>query len=153
MPASSVDFMDRIRAAVDTEFAPEGLVCLPDRLHEAITHQAAGVSVDNEVVTQAGIVNRIEISLQVFQAVDLQIDPEQQVDPGNIIGWAHRLMRRFQSPHPVSGNMWSTLDTDSAYWFNLVAISYPLDPTGNKTRFEMDLDGFGDNPSLVETTA
>lgn len=153
MPASSVDFMDRIVDAVNTEFAAEQLTCLPDRLHEAITHRAAGVSVDREAVTEAGIVTAVELSLQVFDAVNLQIDPSQQVDPGIIIDWAWRLQRRFQSPHPTDGRMWSTLDTGNAYWFNVVEIGYPLDPTGNKTRFEMEIDGFGPNASLIETTA
>lgn len=141
------ELRNAIRTSVETEFAPEGLTVLDDKLHESMGTEApiAGVYPEAERPHSSGVVGIFIVGLQVFQRWDPQIDPAQKVDPALIEDWAWRLQRRMRPESTVNG--------ENISYYVVSEVLYPDDATGNKTRFVATLTGFGHNPSLMETAA
>lgn len=149
MAAPITLFRQHVMTIVQTEFAPEAIPVRSDKLHDSVGHDGsvAAVYPDAEAAGESGIHQNILVYVQVYGRYDLEIDPNQTVDPAKIEGWSWRLQRRIQQT-PDLGQ----IDTNSQLWyFNVVAINYPDDPTGNKTRFIMALEGYSPLGSLVET--
>ena len=135
-----------IKDVLETEFAGDGLIVLDDRLHPSLGSDGAiaGVSPLNEteVDLQAStLVTRVRV--QVYGFWDKQVDNAQTVDPSAIEAWAHRFRVALRA---------QAQGTTGDFWFlRLVAVDYPPDPTGNITRFEAEVHGWGANSGLVET--
>lgn len=139
-----------IKEAFDLEFAPEGFVLIPDRLHESLgrTARAAGVSPDEE---RANIRTRIMaehwLTLQFFDYWTDEIDPGTIINPFVITGYAERfkeMMRVLQLTTPGTGQVW---------YFDVDRIQFTNDPTGNKSRFVATIRAYGNNTNLIETVA
>lgn len=146
MPAAITEFRQQVKTIVEDEFAPEGLTVRNDKLHDSLGWDGAVSAVypSAEAPGDATIVQNMLVVVQVFQRYELNVDPEQRVDPAKIEEWAWRLQRAFkQDMGPGTEKVW--------YW-NVAHIEYPDDPTGNKTRFVMSLEGYTSNASLIETT-
>lgn len=131
----------------DAEFAPEGYVTEDDWLHPSLGH--TGTRLACYPVRQRPNANRqiildTEVMFQFFDAYDRQIDPEQAVSPARIEQFAERFLRALQKGNSPS--------TDHTWFFNLIDLEYPRDPTGNRTRFEARILVKSGNPSIVETT-
>jgi hypothetical protein len=75
------------------------------------------------------------------------VDPNLPVDPRIVANYAERFRRALQDA------VVSTTGVDAMWYFQLVDIEYPRDPTGNRTRFVARLRAWGNNSALVETTA
>lgn len=141
---------DAIIAAFNAEFAAEGFTMIPDRLHESLGRRsvAVGISPDED---HPNMRNRIAeehyVTVQFYGLWDERIDPETQINPATITGYARRFkdaLRVLQQAMPGTGSMW---------YFDVDRTRYPNDPTGNKTRFEMSIRAWGNNQNLVETTS
>lgn len=139
-----------IIAAFDAEFAAEGFTMIPDRLHESLGRRrvAVGISPDEDTPNMRNrLAEEHYVTVQFYGLWDERIDPETQINPTTITGYANRLkdaLRVAQENTAGTGSMW---------YFDVDRTRYPNDPTGNKTRFEMTIRAWGNNQNLVETTS
>lgn len=140
---------DQLKIVLDATFAPEGLVTAHDDLHESLGFQGArlGINPDERgdiVRGENALVQETWIEVKLFGAWTKDVDPAQAVDPRAITLLAERFRRSIEASNQLAtGSMW---------YYNLVQVRYPRDPTGNRTRFVASLRAFGNNASLVETT-
>lgn len=147
MPAIT-DVRKDLITLLNTTFAAEGLTALDDKLYPSLGYEGptAGVFPIRETpMPQNRLVDSIEVGIQVYNVWEKDVDDYQTVDPTLIEGWAGRFKQALR------GQM--TPATDKVWYFELVGLDYPDDPTGNKTRFEAVVRAFGQNPTLSETTA
>lgn len=139
---------DALKVIIDTEYALEGYTALHDNLHPAVGQEGTriGIALEEETPRAGNMIQQdTSITVKFYRRWDAEVDPTKKVDPRLIAGFADRFrnaLRDYGGP-----------GTDSAWYFNLVRIRYPNDPTGNKTRFEADLVAYGSNSALVETTS
>lgn len=136
--------------AFNAEFAAEGVVLIPDRLHESLGRKsvAAGISPTEDTPNMRNrLAEEHYLEIQFYGLWDERIDPGTQINPATITGYANRLkdaLRRAQGAEGGTGSVW---------YFDVDRTRYPNDPTGNKTRFEMTIRAWGNNQNLVETTS
>lgn len=137
-----------LKTIIDTEFASRGISALHDKLHESLGHRRAevGISPTREAPQPNNeVVGHIFILVQWYDLWDQEINPEQQVNPFPITEMADRFRRaveRHDATTPGSSEVW---------YFRVTEVTYPDDPTGNKTRFEATVQAFGNNTGLIET--
>lgn len=131
------------------EFAAEGFTARLDHLHESLgrTRVDIGISPEDDfVMASNNTVQNTIVKVQFYDQWRQEISPETVVDPTRITGFAERFRKAIREADgrtdPATGETW---------FFGLERISYPKDPTGNKTRFEATLKGWGNNAALVET--
>jgi hypothetical protein len=137
-------FRDRIMAALEDLFSSEGLIVYDDKLHASLGHEnpVAGVFPIREAPSSRHqIYQEVRIGIQLYMHYDREINPEQTVSPKGIEEWVDRLLRDFDQSSNVN-------DPNAWYW-NVVDVNYLDDPTGNKTRAELTLIGFGPNQSIA----
>jgi hypothetical protein len=82
-------------------------------------------------------VNQYEFLVQFYHAYTKEVNPNQVVDPAVIEGYANRFREGIkEGTDPKTGHLW---------YFTLLRINYPDDPTGNKSRYEAFVTGWGNN--------
>lgn len=139
---------DALKAIIDAEWAVEGWTAVHDNLHPAVgmdTSTRIGIAPEEETA-RAGMIqqNDTSITVKFYRRWDPDVDPTKKVDPRPITEHAERFRRAIKAAgDPGTGAVW---------FFNLLRIRYPNDPTGNKTRFEADLVAYGNNAAIIETT-
>jgi hypothetical protein len=137
-----------LKSIIDTEFAAEGITAIHDQLHEALGLNRVTVGIAPTSKYRGpnnNVVNLIAVEIRFYDLWDKEVDPEQTVNPMKITAYANRLERALQQSqanYPGSPEVW---------YFDWVRTDFPNDPTGNKTRFHMQVQAHGDNTSLVET--
>lgn len=135
-----------LESILTSEFAADGFDIRHDRVHESLGHEGAviGISIDSQGPTPDDYyVMDTAAIVQVYDRYTLDVDPNQRVDPRNIAAKGERFMNAVRQYNVNStGNLW---------YFNVVGIEYPNDPTGNKTRFEAAIIAKSNNPALTET--
>jgi hypothetical protein len=135
-----------LKAIIDAEFVTEGFVAVHDRLHESLgsVRTEVGISPERWVPwTRDRNTKLTYVLVQFYNRYDLEIDPEQRVDPLVIADYAERVERAIQTTQastPGTGEMW---------YFDVDSVDFPQDPTGNKSRFHMIVVGRGDNAALI----
>lgn len=141
---------DLLKLIIDGTFLAEGAAAVHDDLHESLGFDGewhVGINPDDRgdiVNARTALVQETWIQVKVFAPWTKMVEPTQAVDPRDITEAAERFRRAIKaSGQPATDPMW---------YFNLVQISYPRDPTGNRTRFVATIRVFGNNASLVETT-
>jgi len=135
-----------LKAIIDTEFAVEGFVAIHDRLHESVGHNrtAIGISPENwRPWTNDRNTKFTYLLVQFYHRYDLEIDPEQVVNPIVVTNYCERLERAIQTTQA------STPGTSEVWYFDVDSVDFPQDPTGNKSRFHMIVLGRGNNAALV----
>lgn len=138
-----------LQQLIDQEFAPEGIQLQPDMLHDSLGHEKAicgCAPVGETPMPGQMLVQDTLVEVKYLDKFDLEIDPKQSVDPRIITNKAER-MRRAVKSHTLTYP-----GTDQVWFFDVLSTVYPNDPTGNKTRFVMQLRFRGNNAALVETT-
>lgn len=141
---------EAIITVFNAEFAPEGFIMIPDKLHPSLGRNsvAVGVSPTEDIASVRNrLVQETWALVQFYNFWTDEIDPETLVNPYVITAYAERFrdaLRRASAQDPGTGQLW---------YFDVDRITYPDDPTGNKTRFEATIRAFGNNSNLVETTA
>jgi hypothetical protein len=136
-----------LKAVIDTEFATEGFTAANDRLHGSLGWKGTviGLSpIQAAPQVQEQAVLRSRIMVQFYGKWDKKIDPTQSVDPVTIETYAERFRNAIRTGDPDSNSVW---------FFRLISIQYPPDPTGNITRFEATVEAVGNNSALYETSA
>lgn len=127
--------------------APEQIVAIHDKLHESLGLEGVEVGISPmRQVPQPGQRNVMEtyVFVQFYDLWEKEVDPEQQVDPRRITGFAHRFMQAVERAQAgVPG-------TSEAWYFDVDSVTYVDDPTGNKTRFEATVRARGDNAAMFE---
>lgn len=146
MASPSTEIRAIVKATLEAEFAADALVVLDDRLHPSLGSEGpiAGVHPLDEVEIDTNASSmQTRVRVQVYNFWDKQVDNNQTVDPATIESWAHRFRTALRGAGtPGTGDVW---------FLRLLDISYPPDPTGNITRFEATVAGWGGNSGLVET--
>lgn len=144
--APETEARQALMAAVETEFTPEKMSVLDDRLHGSLGEQGpiAGCYPDHSIATRGQkLINEYFIIVQVFSRWEKVVDRAQTVSPAKIEEWAERFRRSIQSGvDPRTSRVW---------YFDLERIRYNPDPTGNITRFEATVIARGNNSALIET--
>ncbi|MBA3240087.1 MAG: hypothetical protein H0T60_02580 [Acidobacteria bacterium] len=140
-----------LKGIIDGAFTVEGLTANHDKLHESLGYRRPelGISPLREDPLSGNMaVSTHHLFVQFYDSWDKKVDNEQQVNPFRIVQFAERFKVALQNQqHPFSGG------TDRLWYFDVESITYPDDPTGNKTRFEATIRAFGRNSALVETSA
>lgn len=135
-----------IKSAFDAEFAAEGFTMVFDDLHEAMGRTRVDVAIaplEDRVASNNNIVQETTVEVKFYDLWDERITPTTVVDPSKIAGYAERLRNALRNVRTVS--------TSQTWFFNIGRTTYPRDPTGNKTRFVMEITAYGNNAGLVET--
>lgn len=136
----------KLKQLLDAEFAPEGFATDNDRLHGSIGWKGTRIAtspVRSSPKANDFNVMRMELLVQFYGKWSKEVNPEQKVDPEVIEVFAERFRRALRTGDP---------NTSSVWFFRLLSISYPPDPTGNLTRFEAQVEAVANNPALLETT-
>lgn len=133
----------RLKTAIQTEFAADQLTVLDDKLNRAIGQDGnyCGISPISEGPGPNAHTLEAVVLVQIHQYFDAQINEYQLVDPASIEGWADRL-RDCLRPEALTG-------TNTCWYFRIDDITYPDDPTGNKTRLEAKIKAFGPNNNVI----
>lgn len=137
-----------LQSIISTTFAAEGVTPLRDNLHEALGQDRpeCGIApVEDRVPERNGLVQETAIEIKYYDLWTQEISPTTVVDPSAITNKAERLRRAIETHNQDPG-------TGVAWYFNIRRTRYPNDPTGNKTRFVMEIEAFGNNAGIVETT-
>ncbi len=150
MPTTVIDPYTLMANAIETvamaEFSDEPfLVFHHDAIHESLGSDGrTHVAVSPETQPTRNIELEIEVRLQFYGPYTPDVDPFQTVDPRVITVKAERMRQALGAARIMA--------TGEVWYFDVDTTSYPADPTGNKSRFEMTLIGRGNNSGLVETT-
>lgn len=148
MPSNYALAAGAVETIVNSTFAPEGVVAVHDKPHEALGYNGVvcGIYPDfDQPNSRTTVAEEAYIVVRYLDQWDKEVDPAQAVDPRIITEKAFRLKRAIKTANVhLGGNMW---------FFNVERTDYPDDPTGNKTRFQMLIRAWGNNPALAETSA
>lgn len=91
-----------------------------------------------------GVVLETTAVIQLFGYWERQIDPTQTVSPATIEEHAERIRRAVQgASYTADNHLW---------FFQVIEMDYPKDPTGNITRCVARVRAYSDNSAIVETT-
>jgi hypothetical protein len=136
---------DALKLIIDDEFTVEGYKAIHDNLHPAVGQEGTriGIAPDAETpMAQNMVVQDIIILVKFYARWNAEVDPNTRVDPKKIAVFAERFRRALADANFMGNKVW---------WWNLVNVTYPNDPTGNKTRFEARIVAKGQNSGLLET--
>lgn len=133
----------------NAEFAAEGFQMVADDLHESMGRRRVDVAIaPSEDVRMSGnaLVQETWVEVKFYDLWSEKIDPATVVNPFKITAYAERFRRALQrsATDPATGMVW---------YFDVMRIQYPRDPTGNKSRFVATIRAYGNNSALVETTS
>lgn len=81
--------------------------------------------------------------IQWYGPFEAKVDPNQQIDPRLITAKADKLKNALAAVR--------TTAFPELWYFDILSLRFPNDATGNKTRFEMEVIGRGNNTGLIET--
>jgi hypothetical protein len=137
-----------VKSVFEAEFAPEQFTLQFDNLHPALGRYRVDVGIaptEQRPNMRNRLVQETYVELRFYDLWTDEISPDTVVNPSKITGYADRLQRALhaaKATDPGTGEVW---------FFDVDRITYPDDPTGNKTRFHMTIKAQGDNPLLMET--
>lgn len=133
-------------AMLETTYAADGVEVRDDKLHASLGDKGTllGVFTNRSTAGAANkLFNEYELVVQFYGSYLLEVKREQTVSPGVIENYAERFRRALQvGVDPRTGAVW---------YFELIRVVYPDDPTGNKSRFEAFVLARGNNAALIET--
>lgn len=133
-----------IKGLLETTFP--GVPIRDDKLHGSLGAQGAVIGtspIRARPWNRDAAVQDTEVLVQFYNKYTLKVDPTQAVDPAIVEDLADKFRLALKGGYKGSGAVW---------YFMLVDITYPDDPTGNKTRFEARVVAKGNNDSLIETS-
>jgi hypothetical protein len=135
-----------LKQIFDAEFATEMLQLQHDQVHESlgIERAVAGIAPSYDTPQPRDMnVQETWVEIRFFDQWSPKVDPKQSVDPRIITNKAERLRQAIgRSRVTAQGELW---------FLDVMRCTYPDDPTGNKSRFVMQVRCFGNNSGLVET--
>jgi len=138
---------EALELILNATFTAEGVVAIHDNLHPALGRNAVAVGIApsyDQVNARNSAALEIWLEVRYYDLWTDEIDPGTIVDPRVIADKAERFRRAVQAARVTAG-------TDQVWFFDVMRVEYPNDPTGNKSRFVATLRAFGNNSGLVET--
>lgn len=137
---------DVLKTIIDGAFSTEGWVAEHDTLHPSLGEEATRIGIAPDADTPRSnnyVMNEIRMMVQFLGQYELDVDPEQAVDPRIVTRYAERFRRACQADDTPG---------DQHFWFfNIERITYPNDPSGNKTRFYATVCAYTQNSGIIET--
>lgn len=147
-PDPSVAVCEGLAALIDDEFSAEGWTAGFDRFGRSKgmgePHDQASISVtpESERPRPGRIIElQVPVVVQFYLGYDAEPDETITRDSREIAALAGRFRRM------LAGDAVNL--PDGAWYVRLGDIDYPLDPTGNKTRFEARVEGIGANAAAL----
>lgn len=137
-----------LKQIIDTEFAAENIHAIHDNIHGSLGVERAEVGIAPMREAPLGtnhLANSFFVEVRYYDLYDLEVDPEQTVNPTVITAKGNRLKRALKQAEATFPG------TPEVWYFDWLDTEYPDDPTGNKTRFHMHIRALGDNTGLIET--
>lgn len=138
-----------VAAVIADEFSVEGFTAIHDMLHESLGQQRVTIGISPEVdrpMLGNRAVTEHRLLVQFYDFWKDEISPDTQINPLKITGYAERFKRAVKAATtPMAG-------TPELWYYDVDEITYPLDPTGNKSRFHAIVRAYGNNTNLIETT-
>lgn len=134
---------------INGEFADLAVAARHDNLHESLGRgeRFVGIAPTEETVNNRnGLVQETWIEVRFYNPYPQEIDPRTEVDPRIVAEQAERLRAAIRDFHVTSSG------SDEVWYFDCQRVTYPNDPTGNKSRFHMSIRAFGRNSALLETS-
>ena len=149
MSAPETDSRARVKQAVATAFSAEGWTAGDDRFGRSKgmgePHDQASISVTplyaRERLNKAWLLD-IGILVQFYLGYDAEPDETIVRDSTVIEGYANRLRAQFAGAG-------ARVDTGDAWYLRWTGVEYPVDPTGNITRFEATIIGEAKNAAAL----
>jgi hypothetical protein len=145
MASAATSVRQRVIDIVEAEFSAEGLIVTNDKLTRAAGKDGETVAAvyPEAEYERPGLVIElvVPVVLQIYMAYEAEPDETIQVDPGVIEDYGDRLREAFRTQS--SGN------TSEMWFLRLTRIDYPDDPTGNKSRLEAQIEGYGNNQASL----
>jgi len=149
MPVTSAyeQVATQLKTIIDTEFSADGITAIFDNLHESLGRDRVecGIApIEDVMMERNGIVQETWVEVKMYDLWTQEISPTTLVDPSAITNKAERFRRAVRAANDAgTGVLW---------YFDVVRVQYPNDPTGNKTRFVARVKAFGNNAGIIETT-
>jgi hypothetical protein len=148
MPSAYTQVADLLKVIIDTEFAAEGFIAIKDDLHESLGRKRVDIGIAPvEDVLQPGnaLVQETTVEVKFYDLWTNEISPNTIVDPTRITEYAERFRNALGAgARAFAGN-------NQLWYFDVQRVTYPRDPTGNKTRFVATIRAKGTNGGLIET--
>lgn len=145
MASAATTVRERVIDIVEAEFTAEGLTVAHDKLPRAAGKDGATVAAvyPEAEYERAGRVIElvVPVVLQIYMAYEAEPDETIVVNPTIIEDYGDRLRDAFRTQS--SGN------TGDMWFLRLQRIDYPDDPTGNKSRLEARIEGYGNNQASL----
>lgn len=134
-----------VEDVIRSEFADiEYIDIKHDRIHGALaTDGIHHVGIYPGPQQAYGTTEHVYLVVQFYGPWLKDVNPAQAVDPRDITWKAHRLRTAL--------GLERTTATSEMWFFEVEGVQFPPDGTGNKTRFEMSIKGWGRNTGIVET--
>lgn len=136
-----------LKGLVAIEFAPEAFAIKDGYIHQSVGMNGVRIGISPVSEAPYSRDNYVLVLSMLVQFYgrwrDEPISPENSVDPVTIETYAERFRRSLKGNDPLQTNAW---------YFLLEALNYPLDPVGQKTRFEATVRCYANNAQLIETT-
>ena len=137
-----------LKTIIDTEFPDRAVAAQHDKLHESLGYDKLDVGIspiEEAPMPTNEVTNQLLIFVQWYDVWEKLVDNAQQVNPFPITDMADRFRRAVRRQQATADG------SDEVWFFKVLRIQYPDDPTGNKTRFEATILVYGNNTGLVET--
>lgn len=148
-PSAYLTVATALAIVIADEFEDEGYTAIRDKLHESLGRNKTAIGIapsEDRVRETNAVVQETYVEVRFYDLWTQEISPDTIVDPALIAGYAERFRnacRRSNATDPGTGQVW---------YFDVVRITYPDDPTGNKSRFHAQVRAYGNNSGLIETT-
>lgn len=142
---------ERLIAALTTEFTPEGVKFLNDRLHDSKGREGnIGGVYPGPTLTQPNneLVLEPTAYIQLFGKWTAEVDPDKTIDPTPVEKWAERIRRACHA----DGFEGTTGATEHLWYYSVTRVDYPPDPGGNISRLLVTVVGKAANPALTTAT-
>lgn len=131
---------------LETTYSEEAFRVRSDKLHPSLGDEGVVLGVYPDHTrhdSRNALTSEMNLVVQFYGSYQKQIDRNMVVDPAKVESYAERFRRALKSqPFSASPAVW---------YFMLEDLAFPLDPTGNITRFVAKLKARGNNTALAET--
>lgn len=140
---------ERLLGILTVEFSAENLAVKDDKIHDSLG-QDAPIAGCYPVVSgeglRDGLVQGTTVNVQLFNQWNREINANETVSPAVIEEWAERFRRAVRADElgaPGTAHLW---------YYRILRVEFPDDPSGNKTRLLATVEASSQNAGLVETS-
>lgn len=142
----------RLLSILAVEFTTEAVDWRDDKIHDSLGWDSGPVGgcYPNQAGESfgQGLVQDTLVTVQLFNSWKREINPNETVSPATIEEWGERIRRACKADkNGIAGGV------DAHMWYyRVLRIEYPDDPSGNKTRLLATVQASSQNAGLVESS-